>query len=373
MLSLSLALVLAAAPSPCPAGTAVVMSCPAKQKHVAVCVDAAPKPTYAQYRFGPLATLTTTPELLVPQDVKEGFSRFAFARQDLASGTSATLTFSNGDATYEVYTQDGRDAGGGVNVTRGGKVIATIGCSGAIEEHWERLEAHLGGGAKGAAAKAATSGGPRPDPTAGKSMRDICNDDALLLTKFKWADLRENGAFTRNCCVKGALGEDDDRCQLDWPSSDMPECGFFDELRNGIFARYGYVFKEPKWQQHFGAKDWYQPRSDFSNAWVPKIAADNATALKAFACPKPVTAAVCEKAALNWSLQLQKGAKGQMDGVQQSEIADGLAALCVKSQWHDQAAECFAANQKKCDDKLMGAHLTEAHDLIRGISPDALK
>lgn len=40
--------------APCPAGTAVVMQCPAKKKHIAVCIDAAAKPTFAQYRFGPL-------------------------------------------------------------------------------------------------------------------------------------------------------------------------------------------------------------------------------------------------------------------------------------------------------------------------------
>ncbi len=86
-----------------------------------------------------------------------------------------------------------------------------------------------------------------------------------------------------------------------------------------------------------------------------------------------MTAAVCTKAALNWSLQLQQGAKGQMDGMQQSEIAQGLAAACTKSQWHDLAADCFAASQKKCEDKLGGDHLTEAYDIIRAISADALK
>jgi hypothetical protein len=384
ILSLALPLALAAAPSPCPPGTTVVMSCPAKKKHIAVCIDAAAKPKYAQYRFGPLATITTSPELAVPQDPKEGFSRFIFARRDLASGTSATLSFNNGDVGYEVYTQDGRDAGGGVNVTQKGKLLASIACTGDFEEHWEKLEPHvlgdvdlskldlsgldLDGPAGGG--KAPTSGGPKPDPTAGKSMKDICNDDVLLLTKYKWDDLRFNGAFNKNCCVKGALGTDDDRCQFDWPTNDVPECGFFDEMRNAIFARYGYVFKDPKWQQTFGAKDWYQPRSDFSTSWMPKVATDNANTLKVFACPKPVTKATCDKAGLNWSVQLQKASKGQMDGVQQSEIADGLAALCFKSQWHDQAADCFAANQKKCDEKLIGEHVSQAMELVRKISPD---
>jgi hypothetical protein len=288
ILSLALPLALATAPSPCPPGTTVVMSCPAKKKHIAVCIDAAEKPKFAQYRFGPLATITTSPELAVPQDPKEGFSRFSFERRDLVSGSSATLTFQNGDVTYEVYTQDGsRDAGGGVNVMRGGKMLANIACSGDFEEHWEKLEPHLRGGAPMATAggKAPSSGGAKPDPTAGKSMKEICEDDVLLLTKFTWDDLRFKGAFTRNCCVPGALGPDDVRCQFDWPADDPPECGFFDELRNGILARYGSVFTDPKWQQTFGAKDWYQPRSDFSTSWLPKVAMDNVSTLKEMACP----------------------------------------------------------------------------------------
>jgi hypothetical protein len=365
--SLALALTLATQSSPCPGGQSVVMTCQAKAKHIAVCIDAAKTPSFAQYRFGSLATLTTSPELVVPQDKKEGFKRFAFKRRDLVSGTSAVLTFQNGDVVYEVYTQDGKDAGGGVNVSQKGKSLVNVPCTGDFEENWQLLESFAVGGTK-----APTSGGPRPDPTAGKSMKEICSDDVLLLTKYKWDDLRD-GAFAKNCCVKGALGTDNDLCQLDWPSSDMPECGFFDELRNGIFARYGYQFKDAKWQALFGEKDWYQPRSDFNNAWLPAVATANVTTLKVFACPKPVTAEACTRAAIKWSLQLQDGARGQMDGMQQSEIADGLAAVCTKSQWNDQAVDCFAANKKKCDENLRGDHLTEAYDVIRAISADALK
>ena len=71
---LSLALALATAPSPCPAGTAVVMQCPAKKKHIAVCIDAAAKPTFAQYRFGPLDVIATSPELVVPNADSSTFS-----------------------------------------------------------------------------------------------------------------------------------------------------------------------------------------------------------------------------------------------------------------------------------------------------------
>jgi hypothetical protein len=359
--ALSLAL---AAPSPCPAGTTVVMTCPVKKKQIAVCIDAAASPKFAEYRFGALDVVATRPELLVPADRAAGFRPFTFARRTLASGTATSLTFQNGDVGYEVYTQDGKDAGGGVLVSKNGAVIATVACTGDFDEHWEKLEPHLG-----ATTPASTTA--KPDPTAGKSQKDICNDDVLLLTKYAWDDLRADG-FRKHCCVKGALGVNDDRCELDWPSSDMPECGFFDELRNGIFARYGYTFKDPQWQKAFADKPWYTPRADFDQAWLSSTVQANVASLKVFACPKPATGASCDKGAVNWSLLLQKGAKGQMDGVQQSEIAEALVGQC-KSGWSDDVATCFAAGKKGCEDRLTGQQLTDAYDAIRAISPDALK
>ena len=390
--TLALAFALAAAPSPCPPGSTVVMSCPAKKKHIAVCAGPTTgKPTFAQYRFGPLDMIIDKPELVVPKDTKAGFQPFMFGRRNLLHGTSSTLSFSNGDVRYEVWTQDGKDGGGGVNVKQGDKFLATIACTGDYEAHWEIIEPHvfadidpasldlgdldlsnidldLDGPTKGG--KAATTGGGKPDPLAGKDMKEICNDDVLLLLKYSWDDLRFNNAFTKNCCAKGALGKDDDRCQLDWPSSDMPECGFFDELRNGIFARYGYQFKEPKYQQLFGAKPWYRPRTDFDGGWLPKVAQANVTSLKAFACPKPAATATCDKAGIRWSVDLQKAAKGQMDGVQQSEIGEGLVAECKKG-WSEDVAACFAAGKfKACSGQLTGNQLTDAWNIVRKISPE---
>lgn len=358
---LTLALTVALA-SPCPEGTAVVMQCPAKKKQIAVCVDAAATPRFAEYRFGAPATIASAPELAVRDD---GFRTFAFARRTLATGSVATLTVTNGATRYEVYTQDGKDGGGGVNVLDGDKVSATVGCSGDYEEHWERLEAAL------SSTPSATSSTSKPDPLAGKSMKEICSDDVLLLTRYGWDDLRFKGAFKSNCCVAGALGVDDDRCELDWPSSDVPECDFFDELRNGVFARYGYVFKDARWQKHFGALPWYAPRADFDNAWLPAVAQANVLALKAFACPKAASSTACEQAGLRYSLDLQKGAKGQMDGVQQSEIAEVLVGLC-KAGWSEDAAACFAAGKHKaCKSKLRDAQFGTVLEEVRKISVDA--
>ncbi len=366
--SLVLPLALAAAPSPCPAGSAVIMQCPAKAKAIAVCASPAANATSLQYRFGPSASIVDKPELVFPASASAGFSPFAFARQNLISGTSTTLTFTNGDVTYEVYTQDGKDAGGGVNVSKGGKIISTVACTGDFEEHWELVEGKFGAAA-GAGGKTPSKGGPKPDPLAGKSMKEICEDDSLMLIKFKWDDLREKDTFKKNCCVKGALGNDD-RCELDWPSSDMPDCDYFDNTRNGIFARFGYVFKDPRYQAMFGAESWYQPRADFDGAWVPKLAADNAAKLKVFACAKPSTAAACEQAAIKWSLQLQETTH-QVDGSQQNDIAELLTAQCTKSGWGENVTACFIKGEPGCASSLKGQQLTDAIDGVRPINEDA--
>ena len=346
-----------------------------------MCIDASAKPTFAQYRFGRLDLLATAPELVVPKDTKEGFRPFTLARRDLLSGSSTTLSFRNGDVDYEVFTQDGKDVGAGVNVAQNGKSLATIACTGDVEEHWDRLEPHAGQEGKAADAPAGgggaspTSGGPRPDPTAGKTMAEICNDDVLLLTKYSWQALTANGsangAFHKNCCVKGALGDDDGRCQLDWPSSDAPECGYYDELRNGLFARYGYVFKDARWQALFGTRAWYRPRADFDAAWLPKLVQANVAALKPLGCPKSATSASCARGAVRWSIALQKGAKGQMDGVQQNDVAEALKAQCAQG-WSEDAATCFADGGAGCEDRLSAEQRSAAVEAIRGICPDAI-
>jgi hypothetical protein len=44
-----------------------------------------------------------------------------------------------------------------------------------------------------------------------------------------------------------------------------------DIMRNEIFASYGYKFKDPKWQQYFGAKQWYEPKFDDVNDRLTEI------------------------------------------------------------------------------------------------------
>jgi len=111
-----------------------------------------------------------------------------------------------------VWWQDGKDGGTGVNVKQGEKVLSHFACTELDPDHWEFVE--------GAFATGAATSGP-PDPLAGKSQKEVCENDSLLLLRYSFDDLRFKDGFKKNCCVKGALG-DDDRCQLDWPSSDVP-------------------------------------------------------------------------------------------------------------------------------------------------------
>lgn len=115
------------------------------------------------------------------------------------------------------------------------------------------------------------------DPLSGKTLKEICASDGLLLIKWPFEKLQAE--FATLCCTKDGLGSGDDRCHLDWPFSDVPSCSAYDELRNEIFARYGREFKTPKWQKYFGAMDWYKVRSDFSNAWLSSVANQNVTLL----------------------------------------------------------------------------------------------
>ena len=116
-----------------------------------------------------------------------------------------------------------------------------------------------------------------PNPLQGKSLAEICENDELALIKWSFASLVND--FAGLCCKPGGL-QDDARCELDWPSSDVPSCDIYDEMRNGIFARYGYPFSSAKWQKTFAEKPWYTKRDDFSNDWLTKEAIANITLLK---------------------------------------------------------------------------------------------
>ena len=115
------------------------------------------------------------------------------------------------------------------------------------------------------------------DPLAGKSLQDICASHGLSLIKWSYEDRQSKSQEL--CCGEGGFPEDAEECILDWPSSDVPSCSMYDEMRNEIFAQYGRSFKTEKWQKLFGAQDWYEIREDYTDEWLSPVAQANVKSL----------------------------------------------------------------------------------------------
>ena len=115
------------------------------------------------------------------------------------------------------------------------------------------------------------------DPLAGKSLQEVCASNGLSLIKWSYEDRQSK--HQELCCREGGFPEDAEECIFDWPSSDVPSCSMYDEMRNEIFAQYGRSFKTEKWQKHFGAQEWYQIREDYTDAWLSSVAQANVKSL----------------------------------------------------------------------------------------------
>jgi hypothetical protein len=198
-----------------------------------------------------------------------------------------------------------------------------------------------------------------------------------LLLKHSFDDLRFKDLFKKVCCVKGALGVDGARCDLDWPASDVPACSDIDLLRNKLFALYGNKFKDPKFKRAFEAEPWYRPRDDFDASWMPIVAQKNATRLKALVSgggcvaddPAAALEADCARGSVRWSLDLQNATKGHMDGMQQSEIAEVVRAQCLG--WNNGVGACLATGKgKSCLFPLSDAQRKAVWAAIKAISED---
>lgn len=140
-MSFILALVLAQ--THCSSGERVVMSCQVKKKVLSVCTG--PKegtPTWLQYRFGPLGK----PELIAPTTKAGSLRFFRLDQRTLATGTSTALIFANDTTTYEVFTQDGKDASGGVVVRTVNAATTAVGCTNAFTEQWDDVKFVLAAG-----------------------------------------------------------------------------------------------------------------------------------------------------------------------------------------------------------------------------------
>lgn len=102
---------------------------------------------------------------------------------------------------------------------------------------------------------------------------EVCADPCQLLMRYAYDDLAANAC---KLCRK----HDDTFCETDFPWNDVPACDAYDELRNCIFARFGYVFAKPKWQQAFGKLPWYKPDPSFKEDKLSATVKGNIRKLK---------------------------------------------------------------------------------------------
>ncbi len=67
-----------------------------------------------------------------------------------------------------------------------------------------------------------------------------CADDTWLLSQFSVGELMVDKRHHVPCCKKGVLlGTDDAHlCEIDWPSSDVPGCSLWTELRDKLAAAF---------------------------------------------------------------------------------------------------------------------------------------
>ncbi len=261
----------------------VVFSCEtAGGKWVSVCAGpAAPSSIWVKYRFGPLGK----PEFTYPTDTAVGFTPFRLATTPIVSGESTTFSFTVDGATFEVFQSVGSGEvanAAGVNVTKGGTLLRTVACTGPVTADWASIAQQMMPGST-----LIGSVGTTPDPLGNKSQKEICEDDALLLLQHPYAKL-STGGFSEVCCTANTLGSDDPRCNLDWPVNDVPFCSHFDQLRNKMFAFYGYPFQKAQWADQFGKETWYVKRDDFQASWMPAVATANIAILKGIVEKKEV-------------------------------------------------------------------------------------
>jgi hypothetical protein len=166
--------------------------------------------------------------------------------------------------------------GAGPGSTEGSKSEPSPGAS-TPDEGGRKAKRKAGGGSGGGS----SGGGSAPQPLAGKSLAQICKDDALLLIKEDVDQLMKKG-FHQLCCENGGPLQGDDVCSLDWPFNDVPPCEVWDELRNDIYAKYGYPFKEEKWQRRYASDPSYKRREDFDASWLSPAASRNVETLKGY-------------------------------------------------------------------------------------------
>lgn len=115
-----------------------------------------------------------------------------------------------------------------------------------------------------------------PDPLAGLSASQMCQSSTLMMVKYRFDELQDDKCEDV-CCTLDATHW---CCDGDWPFPDRPPCSAYAELRNGLFARYGYPFEGEVWQKAFEDAPYYRRREDFEPGWMSAVALRNVETLK---------------------------------------------------------------------------------------------
>ena len=109
-----------------------------------------------------------------------------------------------------------------------------------------------------------TENAQAPIPGAEVINAATCSDPRWLLSHFPLARLASGSSpeadsgFPIACCASSALGREDRRCQLDWPSSDLVECTLWLELRDALTEAYPRTPRPRRVQQNIEAlEDWH--------------------------------------------------------------------------------------------------------------------
>jgi hypothetical protein len=227
-------------------------------KHLSVC-QSKDSPVVVQYRFGRLGAI----ELAYPKDTSSSTRLFQLIEQSYVSSMATNLSFTNDGHVFGVFEQMGSGAasnGAGVTIEKGGKVLATVSCTGPVTSDWHTLRPHV------------NTGGP-VDPLRGFSAHQICMDDALLLSKHSFDSLVSD--FRSICCVPGALGSDHLQCSGQWPFGSEQVCEIYDAYALKIRGYHG----KPRVNSAQG-EPWYAPRGDYSDSWLTPAAKANIAVLE---------------------------------------------------------------------------------------------
>lgn len=75
------------------------------------------------------------------------------------------------------------------------------------------------------------------------TQTEICNSDALLLSVYTF-DVLYGSPLPKACCSEGVKLKEEWRCELDWPSSDVPSCAILTAMAQRLNA---FTKTQPKW------------------------------------------------------------------------------------------------------------------------------